>query len=40
MTDELRIVHPRIAQQVANPEVGNPEGIHSTCYLLHQFLWL
>ena len=34
MTDGLRIVHLGIAQQVANPKVGNPEGIHSMCYPL------
>ena len=27
MTDMLRIAHLRIAHQVANPEVGNSEGI-------------
>ena len=29
MTDILRIAHLRIAHQVANPEVGNPEGIQN-----------
>ena len=27
MTHVLRIAHLRIAHQVANPEVGNPDGI-------------
>ena len=30
MTHVLRIAHLRIALHVANPEVGNREGIHFT----------
>ena len=30
MTHVLRIAHLRIAHQVANPEVGNPEGIQQS----------
>ena len=29
MTHVVKIAHLRIAHQVANPEVGNPEGILS-----------